>query len=391
MTKSWIASLTALACAALATTSSCGTPAPRGNPLLLSQPAQPDLRRRLASSPHAFFRAINTEFSLEVCRQLDAGGLRFPIVPLHGDAHIEQFAVTDEGIGLGDFDAAARGSAALDLLRFSTSLVLAVHGTANEDSGPWLAKQFMSSYQSALAGAGGRPTPRIASVIRKARPDVHREERIAQRLSPVSAEADRRIRASFGQYATTEAAKDRRLPAGFFSVVAIGALHGGVGSAGTARFLVRVQGATSLPSDDEFIELKPVARDVLPSCKTAQRDKAAQVLESEGALIETPRRFIASLRLDGKRYWAHAWPRDYWELDLRSEHITLSDISEVAQFVGAELGKAHRRSLKGDARAEGAIGVRSKRLLPLCIELAKLSVEAWRQFRAVQASKSLDG
>jgi Ser/Thr protein kinase RdoA (MazF antagonist) len=42
-------------------------------------------------------------------------------VNLHGDAHLEQFAVTDASFGLIDFDDAVGGPAVIDLLRFGVS------------------------------------------------------------------------------------------------------------------------------------------------------------------------------------------------------------------------------------------------------------------------------
>src|SRR6185369_4897407 len=47
-----------------------------------------------------------------------------PKVRLHGDAHVEQFALTKDAWGLDDFDDSARGPAAIDIVRFLGSIDL---------------------------------------------------------------------------------------------------------------------------------------------------------------------------------------------------------------------------------------------------------------------------
>ena len=47
-----------------------------------------------------------------------------PVVRLHGDAHVEQFAIAQDAWGLDDFDDSARGPAAVDIVRFLGSIEL---------------------------------------------------------------------------------------------------------------------------------------------------------------------------------------------------------------------------------------------------------------------------
>ena len=50
---------------------------------------------------------------------------RLPSGAVHGDAHLEQFVVTDDDFGLADFDSAGYGPAIVDLVRYAASLHLA--------------------------------------------------------------------------------------------------------------------------------------------------------------------------------------------------------------------------------------------------------------------------
>ena len=67
---------------------------------------------------------MNAAFAAETCRLFADVAASLPEVNLHGDAHVEQFAVTSLGSGLTDFDDCTRGDAVIDLVRFGTSLLL---------------------------------------------------------------------------------------------------------------------------------------------------------------------------------------------------------------------------------------------------------------------------
>lgn len=83
------------------------------------------LVERIVGTPHGYFRFINRQFAGRVCEMFAEDVARLPPVNLHGDAHLEQYAVTEMGYGLADFDDAAVGPAAIDLVRFGVSLRLA--------------------------------------------------------------------------------------------------------------------------------------------------------------------------------------------------------------------------------------------------------------------------
>src|SRR4030095_6100101 len=77
-----------------------------------------ELIDRLRDNPTDYFRFVNRPWIARVCEVFAADLPNVPIVRLHGDAHIEQFAVTEAAWGLDDFDDSARGPALVDIVRF---------------------------------------------------------------------------------------------------------------------------------------------------------------------------------------------------------------------------------------------------------------------------------
>ena len=95
----------------------------RPHPATLER-APAELIDRLRENPFTYFRFINRAWTMRVC-EVFADAPDVPIVRLHGDAHVEQFALTKDAWGLDDFDDSARGPAVVDLVRSLGSLDLA--------------------------------------------------------------------------------------------------------------------------------------------------------------------------------------------------------------------------------------------------------------------------
>ena len=93
----------------------------------------PKLLDRILRGPHGYFRFINEIFAEEVCVRFrdDLGWI--PNGNLQGDAHLENYAITERGRGLTDFDAATMGPVVLDLVRFGVSIRLASRANGWED------------------------------------------------------------------------------------------------------------------------------------------------------------------------------------------------------------------------------------------------------------------
>ena len=90
--------------------------------MLAQAPA--NLLDELRADPFTYFRFINRAWIARVCEAFaDVPGV--PIVRLHGDAHVEQFAVARGAWGLDDFDDYAQGPVFVDIIRFLGSIDLA--------------------------------------------------------------------------------------------------------------------------------------------------------------------------------------------------------------------------------------------------------------------------
>ena len=86
--------------------------------------APTELVNRLRADAFTYFRFVNRSWAARVCDAFhDVSDL--PIVRLHGDAHVEQYALTDNAWGLTDFDDSARGPEFIDIVRFLGSIDLA--------------------------------------------------------------------------------------------------------------------------------------------------------------------------------------------------------------------------------------------------------------------------
>src|SRR4051812_45918806 len=137
----------------------------RPHPAALAD-AAPELIDRLRADPFTYFRFVNRAWTERVC-QVFADVTDAPIVRLHGDAHVEQFAVTKDAWGLDDFDDSARGPAFVDIVRFLGSIDLATRqrGWTRDRDAIW--DRFFDGYRRGLSNPDYRP----------AEPDIVREVR----------------------------------------------------------------------------------------------------------------------------------------------------------------------------------------------------------------------
>src|SRR4030042_1245668 len=129
--------------------------------------ARPDLLERLTATAHGYFRFVNAAFAGEACPLFSDPASSMPEVNLHGDAHVEQYAVTSLGRGLTDFDDCTRGKAVIDLVRFGSSLLLAARAQGWSAEERRFVDAFLEGYRSGLRGGRlGMPTPGLVTRTR---------------------------------------------------------------------------------------------------------------------------------------------------------------------------------------------------------------------------------
>jgi len=141
----------------------------RPNPSALAS-ASPELLDRLRTDAFAYFRFVNRPWTARVCEAF-ADVRDLPTLRLHGDAHVEQFALTKDAWGLDDFDDSARGPAFVDIVRFLGSLDLATRqrGWTSDRDALW--DRFFEGYRRGLSDPDYRPSePDIVRVLRAQAP-----------------------------------------------------------------------------------------------------------------------------------------------------------------------------------------------------------------------------
>src|SRR6185437_5531131 len=126
-----------------------------------------ELVEQLKTDPIAYFRFVNRPWIARVCDGFASDLRDLAIVRLHGDAHIEQFAVNKDAWGLDDFDDSARGPALVDVVRFlgSIDLVARQRGWTSHRSA--LFDRFFAGYRKGLTDPDySSPQPEIVARLR---------------------------------------------------------------------------------------------------------------------------------------------------------------------------------------------------------------------------------
>jgi hypothetical protein len=370
--------------------------APPAGPLDVSADApeireHPALRARLRFSPHGYYRFINAAFTRELCRRFEPVNARQAVVTLHGDCHVEQYAVTELGRGLTDFDDSASGPVFVDIVRFGVSLHLAARqrGWGREAGSVYNA--FRRGYKRALQDPKTEaPEPaavrRIAASFMDDRAaSLARAETLMETLPEQAPELDQARR----ETVLTQVARNAGLPESWFRAKKIGLLRAGIGSALSAKYLVRVEGPTNAADDDVMIEAKEVLERESLGCIQVTPGPS-RIFTGEARLAYKPFRFPGVLYVGGKTFWVHAWTDHYVELDIQKTLLSVQELREVAYDVGVQLGRGHpKRVDEADAARLRLAILRSLPEERISKEIAALTEEtlrAWTRFRTALAT-----
>lgn len=350
----------------------------------------PKLLARILATPHGYFRFINRPFASEVCNRMSPGLADAPVVNLHGDAHLEQYAVTDLGRGLTDFDDSTAGPAALDLVRFSVSLRLAAEANGWTKDAEALIQRFLDGYKEGLENPDVAPSePTVAARIRGGFTYDRKRyfEWVDSIIQPMPDDLGEELGQAFVPYVESMRAQDPSLPPDFFRVKQVGLLQMGIGSALDMKFLVRVEGKTEAPEDDVVLEVKEV-RDLRGvSCITHNaKVDPFRILVGQSRIAYRPYELLGYLQLRGKVFWIHSWVDNYREVKLAESFQRVEELEEVVHDVGVQLGRGHA------AQIAAPLGQQLRRalltmleanrgeILRLSADMAKETVAAWKRF-----------
>jgi uncharacterized protein (DUF2252 family) len=334
---------------------------------------------RMSGSPLAYLRGAAPLFYEMLAAEPDlaSGPEGFGII--QGDAHLENFgayspAVEEDGVvkkghatfQLNDFDEATHGAWRWDVLRLTTSLILA--GRELGQSGPAvlaLCERLLESHVEAAFGAAPLPPlPRpVAELI------AHVDGRTRKKLLDDRTEATGHQRhfVRGERYAELPDAVARSVPAALalfaertaqqggprpeqLEVLDLAFRIAGTGSLGALRVAVLTRGKGG---DDgawlfDLKEQSASSVDVLAP-RPASASRAAEVESAFRTCVELPPRMLGTSRLGEHDVLVRRLTPQEDKLSL--SRLRAEDLPELAAYLGALLGRAHRRGRSGDFQA----------------------------------------
>jgi hypothetical protein len=355
----------------------------------------PQFLALLRQNPYTYFRFVNRAWVSGVCRELGPAMKKLPLVRLHGDAHLEQYAFTDTAYGLDDFDNTTEGSPVIDLVRFIGSIRLVTRERGWTGDTEQITDSFLRGYERGLADpAATAAAPRVVQRLRQ-RPIRDQPSFLAWAeglMTPVPPAVEEATRSGLSMLAGSAAIGAVHVPAAYFDVKRVGALHMGVGSHELPKLLIRVQGMTPSPDDDVILEAKEPAADLsgLTCLRPPPQSPAVRVLagaQQVGRLKHTvlslvPRLMMGTTEL--RHWWIQDWSPAYTEVNA-DDYASAEEISEVAFDAGLQLGSSAisvKDKSAGDHRRRVAEAV--VKLEPRMRETARRLVDemlqAWTSF-----------
>lgn len=322
----------------------------RPHPQVLAS-APIELIDRLRADPFTYFRFINRAWTERVCDVF--ADLTSPtIVRLHGDAHVEQFALTQDAFGLDDFDDSTRGPAFIDVVRFLGSLDLAARQRGWSEARDRIWSRFFDGYREGLSNPEFRPRePDIVVTLRRQAPAARSAylEWGERQMQPLDDARSKAIASAMESFERVMRGERPDLAPGYFTVKRAGWLRMGVGSATVTKILMRVAGPTADPGDDVLLEGKEVVSLEGVSClEPPTTPPAIRVIAGARQLGRLQHNILAvapTLLLpaasDRAEHWLEWWICS-WEPTYREVHLndlrSTDDLAEIAFASGWQLG-----------------------------------------------------
>jgi hypothetical protein len=315
--------------------------------------ARPEVLERVRTNPYNYFRLVNREWTARVCEMLAADLPGQPVVQLHGDAHVEQFAYMRDAWGLDDFDDATRGPAPIDVVRFLGSVVLVAGQRGWLHDRDRIFDRFFDGYRKGVSDPAYQPPePSVVRRLKVTTTPISREAFLASSEAQMKPIREDRLR---GAVASMQAfnemvRRDRPdIPEGYFRVVRAGALEMGIGSAGLPKLLIRLAGLSDDPADDVLLEAKAVrSRGTAKCLEQATSAPTFRIVEgsrqvgrlTHAILIAGPDPATAEVAVEGVHlndWWIRSWDPAYHEIRLEDLE-SVPDVADLAYDAGVQLG-----------------------------------------------------
>jgi len=366
------------------------------NPLYVDPTSQdfssnPELLDRILATPHGYLRFINILFSNEVCRRFSGALANSPSLNLHGDAHLEQYAITDLGRGLTDYDDSSTGPGILDLMRFGVSLKLVCLAKDWSEYDEKLYDKFLQGYRNALNDPEiSAPEPLVVKRI-QSNFTIDRDkyfEWIESVMEPMPEQERDSVILAMQPYIETRLAEQTELNKDFFNIVKMGYLHMGIGSALDLKYLVRIQAKTNDSLDDIVLEVKEVRNLSEIECiqKAGTGSDPFRIIRGQARIAYQPFHHLGYFRFRNKNFWVHSWVDNYKEISIDKSLNSPNDLAEVVYDIGVQLGKGHVKyiaypfdlQLRRD-QLQFVTDYESK-IKQSLKELTDLTIDAWEKF-----------
>ena len=323
----------------------------RAEPKSLEQ-ATPELIERLRADSYNYFRFVNRAWITRVCNDFSNDVQGLPVVRLHGDAHVEQFAVTQDAWGLDDFDDSAQGPALVDIARFLGSIDLVTRQRSWEKDRDKLFDRFVEGYKRGLAEPEHLPPPpEIVARLRGQAPAT-RTALLAwgeSKMQPLADESMKAVVAAMEAFARVMLRQRPDLAPEYFRVVRAGSVQSGVGSAVIPKIMIRVRGPSDDPADDELFESKKIGNlDGLRCLKTSTVQPTLRVIDGSkqlgrlkyNILAAGPELVVPEVMARGERlqdWWIRSLDPSYRQVSL-TDLQSVGDLAAISYDAGVQLG-----------------------------------------------------
>jgi hypothetical protein len=310
------------------------------------------LIERLRADPYDYFRFVNRSWIARVCEVFRKDVEELPVVRLHGDAHVEQFAVTSDAWGLDDFDDSARGPAAVDIARFLGSIDLVARQRYWEKDREKLFDRFVEGYKRGLIEPEQVPRPPDIVARLRGQAPVDHAAFLAWGESKMQPLEDASMKAVLaGMEALAQIMRRERpdLAPEYFRVIRAGSVQTGIGSALGSKIMVRVRGQSDDPADDELLESKKIGDFGGLSClKTSTGQPTLRIVDGSkklgrvkyNLLAAGPELVVPEVMARGERlqdWWIRSLDPSYRQVSL-TDLQSVTDLFAIAYDSGVQLG-----------------------------------------------------
>jgi Uncharacterized protein conserved in bacteria (DUF2252) len=314
--------------------------------------ATPELIERLRADPYDYFRFVNRSWIARVCDVFGKDVEELPIVRLHGDVHVEQFALQQDAWGIDDFDDSARGPAAIDIVRFLGSIDLVARRRSWEKDRDTLFDRFVEGYKQGLIDPRYLPSPPDIVGRLRAQAPATRAALLAwgeSRMQPLGDTSTKAVVAAMEAVARVVLRERPDLTPEYFRVIGAGSVKSGVGSAVSPKIIVRVRGPSDDPADDELLESKKIGDLGGLSClKTPTVQPTLRIIDGSKQLgrlkhnimVAGPELIIPEVIATGERlqdWWIRSLDPSYRQVRL-TDLQSVRDLAAISYDAGVQLG-----------------------------------------------------